>query len=331
MARCLITGITGFVAPHLAKLLLEDGHEVHGLVRHANCREYDLLDVLTVDELANIEFKYADLKDFASVRSIVGECMYDGIFHLAAQSHPPTSFRQPMLTFKDNIIGTANLIQAVATTQLKGSCHFHFCSTSEVYGNDGKEVGTLHEELPLHPINPYGVSKAASDLYMQERIRNEQITGFITRAFSHTGPRRGRNFSISSDAFQLADMTLNDKKSRVLKIGNLETERVVIDVRDCALAYYMLMLSHASGVYNVCGSDVHKMQYYTDLLIKESGLTDVKQKIHQPYYRPIDIQVQVGDCSKLKAQTGWTPKIPIKTTMRDLFNYWVKKLNLGTV
>jgi len=323
--KFLITGITGFAGPHLANLLLKNKHEVHGIVRTANGRETDLLDIIPINNLANIKFHYLDLKNYFSVSKLLDREKYDGIFHLAAQSHPPTSFKDPILTWDENVNASINVITALEGTDTK----LMFCSTSEVYGDTCKDIGRLSVDTPLRPSNPYGASKAAIDLYVQERTSNGYLTGFITRAFSHTGPRRGRIFSISSDAAQIATMELGMQEP-ILKIGNLKTERVVIDVRDCVNAYYMLMLSKKSngGIFNVCGDDVHQMQTYTDLLIEHSkfNYNEIEQKIYEPYYRPIDIQVQIGDSSNLKNITNWEPKISLSTTMEDLLNYWRKKL-----
>ena len=322
--KYLITGITGFAGPHLAKLLLDEGHEVHGVVRTANGREMDLVDVMTVKEIESIKFHYVDLKDYMGLQKVLLE-NFDGVFHLAAQSHPPTSFLEPVMTWNDNVSATMNLITLLEGKETK----LMFCSTSEVYGDTGKDVGLLGVDSKLLPSNPYGASKAAIDLYLQERFNNQKVRGFITRAFSHTGPRRGKIFSISSDAYQIAKMELG-LQEKVLKIGNLQTERVVIDVRDCVNAYYKLMQTDNSNgnVYNVCGEEVHKMQYYTDCLIEASSLNydDVEQRIHKPFYRDIDIQVQIGDVSDLKRDTDWQPKIPLSQTMSDLLNYWISKL-----
>jgi len=322
--KYLITGITGFAGPHLAKLLLDEGHEVHGVVRTANGREMDLVDVMTVKEIESIRFHYVDLKDYMGLQKVLLE-NFDGVFHLADQSHPPTSFLEPVMTWNDNVSATMNLITLLEGKETK----LMFCSTSEVYGDTGKDVGLLGVDSKLLPSNPYGASKAAIDLYLQERFNNQKVRGFITRAFSHTGPRRGKIFSISSDAYQIAKMELG-LQEKVLKIGNLQTERVVIDVRDCVNAYYKLMQTDNSNgnVYNVCGEEVHKMQYYTDCLIEASSLNydDVEQRIHKPFYRDIDIQVQIGDVSDLKRDTDWQPKIPLSQTMSDLLNYWISKL-----
>jgi len=322
----LITGITGFVGPHLAKLLLDEGHDVYGLIRGSNGRETDLLDVLEEEDLKHIKFLYGDLTDYKSIDDIMRDCQFDGVFHLAAQSHPPTSFTHPIQTFQTNVMGTINLITAMEEWQ--EDCHFHFCSTSEVYGNTCKEGEKLTEDMKLTPSNPYGVSKAAMDMYVQERIQNGKLKGFITRAFSHTGPRRGHKFSISSDAYQLAKM-LRRLQDTTLLVGNLETKRVVMDVRDCVRAYYMLMRMGAKGVYNVAGKDVHKMQYYTNLLVNSMVYPgDIKQKIHPPFYRTIDIDVQEADVCKLEKVTGWKCEIPIEQTMEDLLKYWWIKLGV---
>ena len=324
--KFLITGITGFAGPHLANLLLEKGHEVHGVVRAANGRETDLLDIISNSNLQQIKFHYLDLKNFFSVDKLFKAEDYDGVFHLAAQSHPPTSFMDPILTWDENVNASVNIITALQGSETK----LMFCSTSEVYGDACKYVGRLSTDMPLTPSNPYGTSKAAIDLYMQERTSNGFLKGFVTRAFSHTGPRRGRIFSISSDAAQIAAMEKGMQKP-ILKIGNLKTERVVIDVRDCVNAYYLLMIAEESNgkVFNVCGDKINKMQKYTDLLIEHSKFEydEVEQRIHEPYYRPIDIQVQLGDSTSLRQITNWEPSIDISTTMKDLLDYWRKKLN----
>jgi len=220
-----------------------------------------------------------------------------------------------------------NIITALEGTDTK----LMFCSTSEVYGDSCKDVGKLSIDLPLKPSNPYGASKAAIDLYIQERMENGFLNGFITRAFSHTGPRRGKIFSISSDASQIALME-KGLQDRVLKIGNLKTKRIVIDVRDCVRAYYLLMKEDKSSgkVFNVCGSDVYEMQHYTDLLIEHSTFKydEIEQKIYEPYYRPIDIEIQIGDSSQLTDLTGWKPEISLSQTMKDLLNYWRRKYEI---
>jgi len=203
-----------------------------------------------------------------------------------------------------------------------------FCSTSEVYGNVGQDGRKIRTDDTIFPANPYGASKAATDLYMQERMENGKLKGFITRAFSHTGPRRGKNFSISSDAFQIARM-MKGMQDKTLLVGNLESVRVVVDVRDTVNAYYLGMMNdNCNGeIFNVCGDVPRKMQYFADKLVEISGLQDVEQKIHAPFYRPIDIHYQHGDSENLVNLTGWKPEVEIEQTLEDLLRYWCDKIN----
>ena len=270
-----ITGITGFVGAHLAHLLLHEGHTVDALIRGSNGREMDLLDILTPDELSQISFHYGDLKDYQSLERIFKDKVYNGIFHLAAQSHPPTSFLDTVGTFETNIMGSVNLIDIIQKYQQ--DCKFMFCSSAGIFGE-------MEEKTILEPVNPYGCSKLAIDVFIRERFRNGFLKGFVTRAYPHTGPRRGKNFSISWDAYHLALMFAGKKKNRILPVGNLSTKRIVTDVRDVVRAYYMLVQNHVNGeVYSVCRGieDLKPMRFFTDKLIEISGLKDVWKRISE--------------------------------------------------
>jgi GDP-4-dehydro-6-deoxy-D-mannose reductase len=321
----LITGITGFAGPHLANVLLNDGHTVYGLLRNSNGMETDILDIVEAENFSKIKFIYSDLKNWRTLNKLFKDHKFDGVFHLAAQSHPPTSFVDPIGTFDTNVMGSVNLIQAILDNQPE--CKLMFCSSVEVYGNEGSDQRHISEINMLLPANPYGASKAAIDLYLQERMKNKSINAFITRAFCHSGPRRGKTFSISSDAYQIALM-MKGKQEKVLKIGNLETIRVVMDVRDIVMGYYLLMQNpNSSGeVYNISGETPLKIRYYVDKMKELSGLDNIEEVIHKPFWREIDIDYQMGDDSKFRKLTGYQNKYPIDQTLKDLLDYWVKKV-----
>lgn len=323
--KYLITGITGFLGPHLANKLLNEGHEVYGLIRINNGRENDIRDIIKDENYNKIIFVYGDLTDFRTLDKIFLEYKFDGIFHLAAQSHPPTSFTDPIKTWEWNVMGSINLITTISDRQ--PNCKLVFCSTVEVYGNEGMDGRKIKEDNTLLPANPYGASKAAIDMYLQERIKNKQMNCVIVRPFCFTGPRRGSKFSISSDAIQIARMMLG-KQEKILKIGNLDTVRIVADVRDVANAFFIIMLSDKSSgqIYNVCSGIPYKMRHYTETLLKLSGLQNVEQEIEPKFWRDIDIQYQDGDSSKLKEELGWNPEYNIEDTLNDLLQYWVNKI-----
>lgn len=351
--KYLITGITGFAGPHLSNILLQNKHEVYGLTRRTNGMETDILDVVPVESYERIKFVVGDLTDRESILKIFREHKFDGVFHLAAMSLPSQSFIDPVGTFRDNVMGSVNLIDAVEQTQGL-NCKLMLCSTSETYGNAGSDGRLIKETQPMSPANPYGASKSCAEIFMQERMLNGKINGFITRAFSHSGSRRGKNFSISSDAYQISQFILSTKNAHslfkqrfpaedpeevekrlglfyTLKVGNLSTTRVVIDVRDCCAAYVALMENEKSSgeIFNVCGEVPRRMEYFTDELIRLSGL-NIKKEIYKPFYRDIDIYYQHGDTTKLRELTGWEPKIPIEETLQSLLDYWVAKLSKNT-
>ena len=207
-------------------------------------------------------------------------------------------------------------------------CHFIFCSTVEVYGNEGIDGRKIKEDNVILPANPYGASKCAIDLYVCERMQNKQMKATVIRPFCFTGPRRGARFSIASDAVQIAKMMLN-KQDKILQIGNLDTVRSVTDVRDVANAFYLTAVNDISHgkVYNVCGGEPLKMRDYTNMLIKFSGLDNIKMEINEKLWRPIDIMYQDGDSSLICEELGWKPTIDIETTIKDLLFFWYNKLN----
>jgi GDP-4-dehydro-6-deoxy-D-mannose reductase len=322
--KFLVTGATAFAGCHLTKLLLREGHQVWATSRRTNGSETDVLDIMDCIEFEKINWVFCDLLNKRSCHEVLQK-KYDGIFHLAAQSHPPTGFKLPFYTQDVNVSGTLNLLEAVSLYQPE--THFMFCSTSEVYGAPDIKFGDkIHENWPIQTVNPYASSKAMIDIFFQERINNGFLNGFITRAFSHTGPKRGKIFSISSDAYQIARI-LKGEQEPVILVGNLKSRRAVMDVRDCVSAYYKLMMNKSTGVFNVGADNCHEIGEILNHMINISGLSGrVEKKIHEPFYRPIDIPVQIPDTYKLKKEVDWKCEIPLSTTLQDLLIYWKGKI-----
>jgi GDP-4-dehydro-6-deoxy-D-mannose reductase len=324
--KYLITGITGFLGPHLAKILINNNDEVYGLIRINMGRENDIRDILDDEIFSKIKFVYADLCNYRMLKKIFEDNIFDGVFHLAAQTHPPTSFTDTIGTWECNVMGSINLITIIK--DLQPLLKFIFCSTVEVYGNTGIDGKKLKEDDILLPANPYGASKAAIDLYLQERINNKQMNIVIIRPFCFTGPRRGYNFSISSDAYQIAKI-IKGKQEKILRVGNLDTIRAVTDVRDIANAFNKIMKSDKTSgkIINVCGGKPLKMRYYTEKLIELSGINDITIKIDEKLWRPIDIYFQDGNNELCKDLINWEPIYTIDETLKDLLNYWLKKIS----
>lgn len=323
--KYLITGITGFVGPNLANLLVKNGHSVYGLVRSSNGREEDIREIVPDNIYNAIQFLYGDITDFHAMERIFQNWQFNGVFHLAAQSHPPTSFLDPRGTFEINSLGTINLAEAIARYQPR--CKLMFCSTCEVYGVSPESAGPIDEDFPIAPVNPYGVSKAAADLYVRERAKSGKLPFFVTRAFSHTGKRRGRRFSISSDAYQIIRIKKGYQEP-IINVGTLSSKRMIIDVRDCVTAYSLLMQMFSPGeAYNIGGDTPYTMGQLLDMMLGMEGLAGkVEKRIDPKLVRPIDIPVHICNAEKCRNLTGWQPKISIETTLKDLLAYWKQKI-----
>jgi GDP-4-dehydro-6-deoxy-D-mannose reductase len=296
------------------------------LLRGTRGSEQEIKDLLSEDEFNKITFLYGDIVHFRTIDKLFKEYKFDVVFHLAAQTHPPTSFKDPIGTWEANVMGSINLITCLQDYQ--PSCHFIFCSTVEVYGNEGIDGRKINENNVILPANPYGASKCAIDLYICERMKNKQMRATVIRPFCFTGPRRGARFSIASDAVQIVNMMLG-RQDKILRIGNLDTVRAVTDVRDIAKAFYLVATNPevSNGkVYNVCGGEPLKMREYTNMLIEFSGLSDIQMNIDQKLWRPIDIQYQDGDSSLILNELGWKPEISIRDTIKDLLDFWYNKL-----
>ncbi len=327
MRNVLITGITGFAGAHLANYLIkhdpEHSFKFLGLVRASNGRENDIREVVPDNVYSRLGFVYGNLDDYDSLERIFNEHKFDRIYHLAAQSHPPTSFAYPYGTFVSNALGTVNLVNLAM--KYCPECKFMNCSTSEVYGVVPENLQPITEAYPIVPVNPYGVSKAAADLYVTERARSTGFRAFNTRAFSHTGTRRGFAFSVSGDAYQLIRIK-KGLQEPIVKVGTLASRRVVMDVRDCVRAYSMLMDNFTQGEsYNVGGDELFSMGELLDIMIELTGL-DVTTAVNPAFVRPIDIPLQIPDSTKCRELTGWKPRILIKQTLAELLDYWDEKI-----
>lgn len=321
----LITGITGFSGPHLAKTLIKNGHTVYGLHRNFDDKHLDIKDVLNED-IDRIKFIQCDLTNIKKIYEIFETIPIDGVFHLGAYTHPALSFENPEKVFNINTAGTMSICEAIR--KFRPNCVMMHCSTAEVYGVYPENI-FIKENFALQPISPYAVSKAAADIFVQERLRNEMIKGFIVRPFSHTGPRRRKNYCLSSDAIQIARI-IKGKQLPVIKVGNLEAERAIMDVRDVVNTYYTLMLNIqnniiTSGQILNMGSIIpHKIGYYVQKMLELYNLNNIKTEPDPKLFRKIDLPLQLPDCTKINTLINWKLNYSEEDALKSLVDYWIK-------
>lgn len=310
--KALITGITGFCGSWLAEHLLKQNLEVHGTIRQRS----NLENIKHIENRINMH--YCDLTDASSLRNLLTNNEFDYIFHLGAISYVLYSWENPSATIETNVVGTTNLLEAIRTS--KGDPSIQIAASSEEYGLVYPNELPIKETNPLRPLSPYGVSKVAADLLSQQYYRSYGIKTVITRAFNHSGPRRGEVFVTSNFAKQIVE--IEKGREPIMHVGNLNAKRDFSDVRDIVRAYWLATNKCDYGeVYNICSEKARTIQSVLDLLL---DMTDKKVEIKQDpsRMRPSDVDVLQGDCSKFKEQTGWKSEIPFEKTMRDLLDYW---------
>ena len=320
--KALITGITGFVGSHLAELLLAKGLEVHGIIRWRSKTE-------NIDHIRKrLNLLEADMRDLHSLIETVEEVRPDYIFHLASQSFVPMSWKAPADTLETNITGTVHLFEAVR----KSGCQprIQVAGSSEEYGLVHPDEVPIRETNPLRPLSPYGVSKVATDLLGFQYFKSYGLKIVTTRAFNHTGPRRGEVFVTSNFARQIAEIE-KGMREPVISVGNLNAQRDFTDVRDVVRAYWLSLQKCTPGeTYNICSEKTMRIQEVLDLLLSLSKKKDIEVRPDPARMRPSDVEILLGDCSKFKKATGWKPEILFKKTMGDLLDYWRKKLEVKT-
>jgi len=315
--KALITGITGFAGSHLAELLLKKGFVVYGTTRPRSKTE-------NIDQIKNkLNLYDADLLDSHSLYSVMVKVKPDFIFHLAAQSFVPTSWASPAHTLETNIIGTVHLFEAVRTAEIEPV--IQIACSSEEYGLVYEKEIPVKENNPLRPLSPYAVSKVAMDYLGYQYHQSYGMKIVRTRAFNHTGPRRGDVFVCSNFAKQIALIEKGNQPATIL-VGNLSTKRDFTDVRDVVRAYLLSVQKCQPGeVYNISSGKTWEIKEILEILL---GLAKVKIKIKQESkrLRPSDVPILLGDSTKFRKETGWQPRIPIKQSLKDLLNYWREKV-----
>ena len=337
--KALITGITGMVGSHLCDFLLaETDWDIYGVCRWRSplSNVQHLLD--RVNRKERVYFEYADLNDQISLLHTLRDVKPDYIFHLAAQSYPLTSFTSPVDTLNTNILGTCRLLEAVHILMDADQTWqpvIHVCASAEVFGKipaEKKPEEGIHEDCPFHPASPYAISKVGTDLLGRYYAEAYHMTVMTTRMFTHTGPRRGDVFHESTFAKQIA-MIEAGMIPPVVKVGNLKSLRTYADVRDAVRAYYMLVTNNpiAGEYYNIGGVYTCEVgDTLRTLLSMSSKKDEITVETEEERLRPIDADLQIPDCRKFKAHTGWEPQIPFEQTMSDLLNYWRERVKNGT-
>jgi len=302
--RILVTGAGGFVGRHLVRELAINGHETFA---------FDVKFSTPVDKA--IDAFIGDLRDSETVRRIVASVKPEACIHLGAISFVPAGKTDPELMFSVNVIGTVNVLEALR--KHSAGSRILVISSAQVYGSTGS-VRAVSENKPIAPVSMYAISKATADLTTLAYARQFNMHTMTARPNNHTGPGQSARFAVPSFARQVKAIARGESEP-VIKVGNLESERYFIDVRDVARAYRLLIEKGRPGeAYNISSQNRIKIGTLLDNICSLAGIKP--QYIVDPEkFRPTDSS-PILDISKLQNVTGWKPEIDLFKTLRDILS-----------
>ena len=309
----LITGIAGFVGRHLTDLLRKSGdYKIFGTILPGEQPQQDG----SLDDVSLIECR---IEDRSGIESAINQARPSVVYHLAAQSSVARSLSDPSGTFQANVMGTLNLLESLrGSTELRALV---LVSSAEVYGVVPESALPVTEDQNLDPSNPYACSKACADLLGAQYFKTFNVPVIRVRPFNHIGPGQADGFAASSFAKQIAEIEAGVRPPQI-RVGNLEAKRDFTDVRDIVRAYILTSQRSVPGeAYNICSGAAVSMHEILDMLL--SLTTSQVEVVPDPErMRPSDLPILLGDCSKFRNTTGWSPEIPLDQTLRDLLYYW---------
>ncbi|MEI6245068.1 MAG: GDP-mannose 4,6-dehydratase [Acidobacteriota bacterium] len=309
----LVTGASGFVGAHLLDQL---GASSPTAPIHAWSRPGGP----SPSNTSQVQWRSVELIDADDVTDAVAESRPARVYHLAGAAHVGASWGRSTEHLETHVLGTHHLLEAIR--HHAPTCRVLVVSSGMIYRSQNHAVT---EASPLGPASPYALSKLAEDQLALHAAAHDGLDIVVARPFNHIGPRQSPDFAASSFARQIALIEAGARPATIA-IGNLETARDLTDVRDVAAAYIALMRDGQRGTaYNVCRGKAVVMRDLLDRLLAMSTVT-VTLEQDATRLRPNDLPFLAGDASRLQADTGWSPQIPLQQTLADLLDFWRQTL-----
>lgn len=300
--RILVTGGTGFVGKHVCANFQHAGHEVV---------HYDLNPQAFPPGDSGVA---GDIRDPHRIRHALQTLQPDACLHLAGVAFVPLSWDRPRDVFDINLNGTVHLLDAFR--DLAPHAPIVVVTSSLIYGPVSTPGHAFDESDPPHPDTPYAVSKLAADTTARLYARRYGMNIVTARPCNHTGPGQSESFVVPSFARQLLDIRLG-RQDPVLNVGNLDSIREFLDVRDVARAYRLLLEQGNPGkAYNIASGNHLPIR---DILGRLMAITGVNPRINvdPQRFRPTDRQPALSTRA-IREDTGWAPAIPIDQTLADI-------------
>ncbi len=319
MKRVLVTGASGFVGRWLLPALVEEGVQVCGLALDPGAAFASSRGV--PDPAVGIQWRYGDLRDDCFVARAVEDIDPDTVIHLAAVSHVPTAAADPVLAWDVNVTATARLLHHVDRVRSGTGTDplVLLVGSAEQYGRHLPRDLPLIEEATQVPRTVYAATKAAQEILGFQRFRATGLRVIVVRSFNHSGPGQPSRFLLP--ALVARSITLaGTPGGATLPVGNLESVRDFLHVRDVVAAYILLCQRGQPGeAYNVASGIGWSVRSVLEKVMARAGL-DAVPAADPSLVRPVDVPELVGDPRKLQHATGWRATRSLDDIIDDLFN-----------
>ena len=300
MPRALITGITGQDGSYLADFMLQKGYKVLGMVRRSSTVNFGRIDHLQ----DKIELVQGDLLDQVSLIHLLREYQPQEVYNLAAQSFVPTSFEQPVLTGEFTALGVTRVLDAIRIVD--PSIRFYQASSSEMFGKVREVPQT--ERTPFYPRSPYGVAKLYGHWITINYRESYDLFACSGILFNHESPRRGLEFVTRKVTHAVARIKLGLQDD--LRLGNLESRRDWGYAGDYVRAMWLMLQQDTPDDYVIATGETHSVRELCEAAFSHVGLDYHDYvKVDPKFFRPAEVDLLVGDCSKARTQLGWEPGI----------------------
>jgi len=300
----LVTGAGGFAGGHLIELLAGSADLV-GWSRTQPPPEIAAL----------AKWQRVDILDREQVTDTIAMLRPDSIFHCAGLPHVAESWADTAAPLATNVLGTHRLIEAVE--RVGSRCRIVVTGSAQVYAPSNEPIA---EDDRIAPSSPYALSKLAQE-QLALRSNSDTVAIIVTRPFNHTGPRQKPSFLAPSVARQIV-MIERGLLEPVLKVGNLEPSRDIMDVRDAVRAYAAVMKTGTPGtIYNVASGVARPVRSIVEALVSRARVP-VRIEQDPSRIRPSDVPVLAGNPRRLQQSTGWSPQVSFEKMVDDLLEYW---------
>ena len=338
----LIFGVTGQDGSYLSEFLIKKGYFVHGVKRRSSSFNTGRIDHIYQDPFEkkrNFFLHYGDVTDAISVSSLIKKIKPNEIYNLAAQSHVSVSFEVPEYTANADAVGTLRILEAIKFHGYEKITRFYQAGTSEMFGKVREVPQT--EKTPFYPRSPYGVAKVYAHWITVNYREAYNIFACNGILFNHESPVRGETFVTRKIVLGLCKIKL--KKQKTLYLGNLKAKRDWGHARDYVEAMWKMMQKKTPSDYVISTGKQYTVKQFVSLVLKELSIKHkwkgkgIHEKCYdnknncivacdKEYFRPLEVDTLLGNSKKARLELKWKPKTSIKTLVKEMVNFDLKKL-----